>query len=355
MSKTIKFGVIGFGHIGKRHAAMISANPEAELVAVCDIDPSQSELAEKEYNVPFFSNEDEFFSSQIEMDVICICTPNGHHSEHAIKAIEKGAHPVVEKPMGLRKADCEKVIYNALQNSRQVFCVMQNRYSPPSVWLKSVVDSDLLGSIYMVQINCFWNRGDNYYAKSDWKGSLELDGGPLFTQFSHFMDIMFWLFGDIDNISATFENFNHEHNTEFEDSGFVNFKFLSGGLGAFNYSTSVDNKNLESSMTIVAEKGTIKVGGQYMDKVEYCNIQNYKMPELPPVNPPNDYGDYKGSAANHHYIIDNVVNTLLQRDKITTNALEGLKVVEIIERIYALRSEKSDLSSVRIPPQKVSR
>ena len=165
-----------------------------------------------------------------------------------------------------------------------------------------------------------------------------MDGGPLFTQFSHFMDILYWLLGDITDIQASFANFNHQHNTEFEDSGQVNFQFVNGGMGSFNYSTSIWGNNFESSVTIIGEKGTVKVGGQYMEKLEYVKVQGYEVPELPPPNPPNYYGDYKGSAANHHYIFENMVATLRGKSSMTTNALEGLKVVEIIERIYEQRN-----------------
>jgi predicted dehydrogenase len=189
----------------------------------------------------------------------------------------------------------------------------------------------------MVQLNCFWNRDDRYYSKGNWHGSKELDGGTLFTQFSHFVDIMYWLFGDIENINGSFYDFNHSNLTEFEDSGLVSFDFLNGGSGVINYSTSVWDKNLESSMTIIGENGSIKVGGQYMDKVEYCHIKGYTMPELAPTNPGNDYGAYKGSAQNHNYVIDNVIDVLNNRASITTNALEGLKVVDIIERIYSCK------------------
>ncbi|MBC7904933.1 MAG: gfo/Idh/MocA family oxidoreductase, partial [Gemmatimonadaceae bacterium] len=126
--------------------------------------------------------------------------------------------------------------------------------------------------------------------------------------------------------------------TDFEDSGMVTFDFVKGGMGCINYSTSVWNKNLESSLTIIAENGSVKVGGQYMNEVEYCHIKDYTMPKLPPSNPPNDYGLYKGSAANHHYIYENVVNVLKQQSTITTNALEGMKVVEIIENIYSAKN-----------------
>jgi hypothetical protein len=145
---------------------------------------------------------------------------------------------------------------------------------------------------------------------------------------------MYWLFGDIRNIRSSIRNFNHQDLTDFEDSGLVNFEFLNGGIGQLSFSTSVWDKNFESCLTVVGEHGTIKIGGQYMDKVEYCHVKDYKMPELAPTNPGNDYGAYKGSAANHNYVIENVIDVLKGRAAITTNALEGLKVVEIIERIY---------------------
>jgi UDP-N-acetyl-2-amino-2-deoxyglucuronate dehydrogenase len=336
MSNKIRFAVVGAGHIGKRHAAMITNNSECELVAICDIKPPDA-LKLETGPVPFFHSIDELLASGLNFDVVSIASPNGLHEEHAIKAIRTGHHVVIEKPMALTKAGCEKIIFEALHHHKLVFCVMQNRYSPPSVWLKQILKENILGKIYLVQINCYWNRDERYYTKDTWHGSKELDGGTLFTQFSHFADIMFWLFGDIENIQARFADFNHKNLTDFEDSGIISFDFINGGMGVFNYSTSVWNNNLESSLTIIAENGTVKVGGQYMNEVEVCNIKNYTMPELPPSNPPNDYGPYKGSAANHHFIFENVVEVLQGRAPITTNAMEGLKVVDIIERIYKLK------------------
>lgn len=335
-SKKIKFAVIGCGHIGKRHAEMIRRNPEAELVAMCDV-RKENELGLDEFKVPFFNTIEDLFKSKIDVDVVNICTPNGLHAEQALKALENKKHVVCEKPMGLTKASCEEIIYKSLQVSKQVFCVMQNRYSPPSVWMKELLESEKMGKIFMVQINCYWNRDDRYYKKGGWKGTKNLDGGTLFTQFSHFLDIMYWLFGDITNIQARFEDFTHKNSTEFEDSGVVNFEFVNGGLGSINYSTSVWDTNLESSILIIGEKGSIKVGGQYMNVVEYCHIQDYIMPTLPEAGPANDYGPYKGSAANHHLVIKNVVDTIMGRTTVSTNALEGLKVVDIIERIYACK------------------
>jgi UDP-N-acetyl-2-amino-2-deoxyglucuronate dehydrogenase len=338
--KVIKFAIIGFGHIGKRHSTIANEYPNAKVVAVIDTNSEapKHELFPKD--AVFFNNIDDFLAAKIEADIINIATPNGFHCPYALKALEAGYHVVIEKPMGLTKAECEAVIFKSLQMSKQVFVVKQNRYSPPSKWMKEVVSSGIIGDVLTVQVNCYWNRDDRYYKAGGWKGTLALDGGTLFTQFSHFIDIMYWVFGDIKNIKATFADFNHANNTEFEDSGLINFEFVSGGMGCINFSTSVWDTNMESSITVLGSKGSFKVGGQYMNLVEYCHIENYTMPELPPTNAPNDYGPFKGSAANHHYVIENVVNTLNGRDTITANALEGLKVIDIIERIYETRDLK---------------
>ena len=350
--KKIKFAIVGCGHTGKRHAEMIKLNSEGQLVALCDIRPKE-ELGIENYEVPFFSSIEDLLTSELEIDVINICTPNGLHSDQASLALDKNIHVVVEKPIGLSKAKCEKVIFKALTNHKHVFAVMQNRYSPPSVWIKDLIEKKVLGDIFMVQLNCYWNRDSRYYKAGGWKGTQDLDGGTLYTQFSHFIDIMYWLFGDITNIQGKFNDFIHQDSTDFEDSGFVSFDFLEGGMGCLNYSTAVAAKNLESSITIIGEKGSVKIGGQYMNEVEVCNIEGYEMPELAEANPPNDYGPYKGSAANHHYIIENVIDTLKGRTTATTNALEGLKVVDIIERIYQLRNEKLLKSNTNIKLKEV--
>jgi predicted dehydrogenase len=337
-NEKIKFAVIGCGHIGKRHAEMISRNDDTELVALCDVLP-EDQTGTAKFEVPYFTSFEDMVAD-CEIDVVSVCTPNGLHAEHALRALEAKKHVVCEKPMALKKSDCEAIIFKALQMHKQVFCVMQNRYSPPAEWLKELVESKALGDIFMVQVDCYWNRDERYYKANTWKGKLDMDGGVLFTQFSHFIDMMYWLFGDVYDIKGHFNNFTHTKNTEFDDSGTVNFKFLKQGMGCLNFSTSVWDRNFESSLTIVAENGTVKLGGQYMDIVEYCHVKNMEKPKLPPTNPANDYGAYKGSAANHHYVIENVVNTLRNGANASTNELEGMKVVEIIERIYTSKNKQ---------------
>lgn len=330
---SIRFAVVGAGHIGKRHIEMISRQPGAELAAIADL-KSRAELGLQEDSIPFYQSLDELLSGGPEFDVLSIATPNGVHHTHAIKALNAGKHVVIEKPMALSKEQCEDIIATAEKQQKTVFCVMQNRYSPPARWMKTLVDEGILGDIYMVQINCFWNRDDRYYKPGHWKGSADLDGGTLFTQFSHFIDLLYWLFGDITDFKSSFDNFNHAHSIAFEDSGMVLFRIARGGMGSISYSTALWDKNFESSVTIIAEKGTIKIGGQYVNEVQYCHIRDYDMPALPESNPANDYGHYKGSAANHNYIFDNVVRTLTSGGSPDINADEGLKVVDIIEQIY---------------------
>jgi UDP-N-acetyl-2-amino-2-deoxyglucuronate dehydrogenase len=334
----IKFAVVGYGHIGKRHAEIIESNSEASLVAVIDTNKKLS--ANKLVDVPFFCDLNEFFQSGIHADVISIATPNALHAPLALQCLSAQKHVVIEKPIACTKVDAEKIIYKALHLQKCVFAVMQNRYSPPSVWIKDILESGRLGKIFIVQLNCYWNRDQRYYTKETWHGTKALDGGTLFTQFSHFIDILYWLFGDVENIQSRLRSFNHQHLTEFEDSGLITFDIVNGGMGSLNFSTSVWDKNLESSITIIGENGSIKIGGQYMDKVEYCHIKGYTMPELESTNPANNYGNYTGSAANHGYVIQNVIDVIKSRSSITTNALEGLKVVDIIERMYKAATDK---------------
>lgn len=334
----INFGIVGCGYIGKRHAAMVTGNGDCRLQALCDVRPKEI-LGLEPYPASFYQDYGAMLAREAGMDVVNVCVPNGLHADFAVMAMEYGAHVVVEKPMALSVRDADRILETSCKTGRHVFCVMQNRYSPPSAWIKSLVESGRLGQIEMVQVNCYWNRDERYYVPGNWHGSADMDGGTLFTQFSHFVDILAWLFGDITHIQARFADFCHQDLTAFEDSGMVQFDFVKGGgMGCLNYSTAVYDANLESSLTVVARNGSVKIGGQYMDKVEYCHVKGYEMPVLPPTNPGNDYGHYKGSAQNHHYVIQNVVDVLQGKaDAITATAQEGRLVVDMIERIYSLR------------------
>jgi len=236
MSKRIKFAILGCGHIGKRHAELVQKHDEAELVAIIDpVNPQMLQVAN--LNVPQFKTLDDFLQSGLIVDVVNICTPNGLHAGQAITCLNNGLNVVIEKPIALNVDDAEAILTAAQESDKRVFPVVQNRYSPTIKWLKEIFVANKLGEIFMVQMNCFWNRDDSYYRSGGWRGTLALDGGPLFTQFSHFVDVLLWIFGDVVNISAKFSNFNHQYNTEFEDSGIITFDLVNGGVGSINYST----------------------------------------------------------------------------------------------------------------------
>lgn len=346
MSGVVRFAILGCGHIGKRHAELVQKHPEAKLVALIDpVDELILQIAD--FNVPHFKNLDDFLSANIAVDVVNICTPNGLHASQAVKCLNKGINAVIEKPIALTLSDADAILAAADKNGRHVFPVVQNRYSPTVKWLKEIVSEGLLGEIFMVQLNCFWNRDDYYYTKGSWHGTLSMDGGPLFTQFSHFIDVLHWIFGDITNLQTKFSNFNHQHSTEFEDSGIVSFDLIGGGVGTINYSTAVFQSNFESSITVIAESGTVKVGGQYMNNIEYCHVNATEKPILSETQLMNNYGAYKGSASNHQFVIDNVIATLKGDETPDVLLADGVKVVEIINNIYCKREvQKPVVNSV---------
>lgn len=333
----INFSVIGFGRIGKRHAKIISEYEPTKLVSVIDNDPDQfSTIKELGLDASKYFSIEEFISEdKNQSQIVTIATPNAFHATYSIQLLEAGYHVVIEKPMGLSEEECQRVIKAESSTGKKVFVVKQNRYSPPSVWMKEMIEKKIIGDTLIVQVNCYWNRDDRYYKTNNkWKGSKELDGGALYTQFSHFIDIMYWVFGDIKNPKAIVKNFTHPDLKDFDDSGFAQFEFENGGIGSVNYSTSCWDKNMESSITVVGTKGCFKVGGQYMNEIEYCHVEDYQKPKLPKTNPPNDYGPYKGSAANHHYVFENIVEVFEKGVSATATSFDGMKVVSIIERIY---------------------
>lgn len=329
----INFAIVGFGHIGKRHAEHIMSNAECKLVAICDIDTDVVEqLPDKD--ISYYPKIEDLLSATTA-EVICICTPNYLHAEHAIAALHAGKHVVVEKPMAMSTGECDAMIAAADLNHKIIFAIKQNRYNPPVAAVKELITSGRLGKIYMMQVNCFWNRSDHYYAQSEWRGRKAKDGGCLFTQFSHFIDILYYLNGNITEASGLLNNFAHQHNTEFEDSGSFIMKAANGAMINFNFSTCAYEKNMEGSITILAEKGTLKIGGQYLNTLEYQCLQGEELPHINIVAKENDYGLYKGSMSNHDKVIQNVVDVLNHNMPVMTGAEEGKDVIGIIELMYA--------------------
>ncbi len=331
MRSTIKFGIIGCGRIAERHAEHV--NSLGILVAVCDIVPAKAIKLAGRYGAKSYTSLDELLENEKDINVVAICSPNGLHAEHAIKALNKGFHVLCEKPMAITVYDCGQMIQAAERANRRLFAIKQNRFNPPVVAVKKAIDEGKLGKINSIQLSCFWNRNPDYYANS-WKGTMKLDGGTLFTQFSHFIDLLYWIVGDVRNVHAYLGNFDHRGIIEFEDTGAVILEFYNGAIGTINYTVNSYKSNMEGSLTLFGEKGTVKIGGQYLNELEYQNIKDFKIENLPEGNKPNNYGNYTGSMSNHDKVYQNLIEVLQNNATITTNSFEGMKTVEIIEKIY---------------------
>jgi UDP-N-acetyl-2-amino-2-deoxyglucuronate dehydrogenase len=330
--KKLKFAIVGCGRIAARHAEQIKRF--GILNAVCDnIESKAIQLGEK-YNSRVYTDLDDLINKENELDVVSVCTPNGLHAQHSIKALRKNLHVLCEKPMAISVFDCGQMIEESEKANRHLFIVKQNRYNPPVIAVKKAIEENRLGKILSVQLNCFWNRNAEYYTQSDWKGTKQLDGGTLYTQFSHFIDLVYWILGDILRVEAITKNLNHNNIIEFEDTGVVIMEFYNGIIGTLNYTVNSFEKNMEGSLTIFGENGTVKIGGQYLNKLEYQNIKNYKITDIPIGNPANNYGNYVGSMSNHDKVYENVIDVLTNNGTIGTNGFEGLKTVEIIDKIY---------------------
>lgn len=331
MSKTLNFAIVGCGRIGNRHAGHIKNN--GRLLAACDTEEARAKALADESGANAYTDIDEMLQKETEIDLVAICSPNGLHAEHAIKSLKSGFHVLCEKPMAISVHDCGEMIKTAEDSNRRLMIVKQNRFNPPVEAAKKLLKDGSLGKVLSIQLNCFWNRNEDYY-KNSWKGTLDMDGGTLYTQFSHFIDLLYWMIGDIKEVEAYGGNFNHQNITEFDDNGVIILKFYNGAIGTVSYSVNSYGKNMEGSLTIFGTKGTIKIGGQYLNELEYQNIEGVKIQNLPQGNTANNYGQYQGSMSNHDLVYKNVVEVLTKGGVIATNGFEGLKTVEIIARIY---------------------
>ncbi len=332
MKGALNFAIVGCGRIAQRHAEQMQ--PYGQLLAVCDIVPARAQALGNQYNSNIYYSLNELLTTGHSIDVLAVCTPNGLHAEHTIMALNAGINVLCEKPMAISSKDCKEMIEAAERNGKRLFIVKQNRFNPPVVAVKELIEKSSLGKIYSVHLNCLWNRDNNYY-KDSWKGTLNLDGGTLFTQFSHFIDLLYWFFGDVKNVNASTANLAHKGIIDFEDTGVVLLDFYNNILGSIHYSVNSYKQNMEGSLTILAEKGTVKIGGQYLNELEYQCIDGVAITDLPAVNKANNYGTYTGSMSNHDRVYENLNDVLQYNVAQYANAHDGLKTVEIIERIYS--------------------
>lgn len=329
----IKIAIVGCGAIGNRHAKW--ATKYGLLVAVCDIKKDRADKLAKEYGCKSYKDIIEMLCNcGMDVDLVAICTPNGLHADHTIAALDFGYNVLCEKPMALTTADCEAMIDTAEKVNKRLFIVKQNRFNSPVQLVKNLIDQGKLGRILSVHLSCVWNRNDDYFNNSDWKGTVSEDGGILYTQFSHFIDLLYFLVGDIDKVYSMAKNFLHEETAAFPDTVVTAFNFANGALGTGHFTINSHGKNMEGSLILICEKGTIKIGGQYLNTIEYQDIEGdtYYVPAN--ENNCNEYGTYKGSSSKHDEVYKNVVATLQGDGTIMTGMLDGLKTVQIIRKIY---------------------
>lgn len=324
------FVLIGCGRIAERHAQQIKRL--GKLVAVCDIDTQKAiDFAEKHSTKAYFSIE-ELLQNEKQIDIVAICTPNGLHAQQTILCLQNGIHVLCEKPMCVNVQDGLAMIKEAEKANKKLFIVKSSRYTPCVQSLKAIIDEDKLGKLFSFQLNCVWNRPTSYYA-NNWRGTLNLDGGTLFTQFSHYIDVLIWLLGDVDTVNGYRTNAAAK-NIEFEDTGAIVLKLKNGAIGTLHYSVNAFEKNEEVSLTIVAENGTLKLGGEYMNEVIYQNPVLIHIEQIEKGNTANDYGTYKGSMSNHDKVYDNIIRALNGDENKVTDGEAALKTVAFIEKIY---------------------
>ncbi len=328
--KKIRFGLVGCGRISGNHVrAFQEHGSECELVAVCDIDENRAKEAAVGSGAEVYTDVEEMFKRG-DLDAVSLCTPSGLHPQHGIMAAEHGVHVVTEKPMAIRLKDCDELIQACDRNGVRLFVVKQNRLNTTMQLLKKAIEKGRFGRIYGAYVNVFWQRPQQYYDLSKWRGTWEFDGGAFMNQASHYVDMMHWLMGEVDTVMATTATLARR--IEAEDCGSAVMRFRNGAIGSINVSMLVYPKNLEGSVTIIGEKGTVKVGGVAVNKFEKWEFAEYddddKLVTESNYEPPNVYG------FGHTAYYRNVLDVLQGKCEPNTDGRSGRKSLELILAIY---------------------
>jgi len=332
----IRIGLLGCGRISKNHFEAIAKLPDAEIVACCDLLEDRAREAANLYSIPFWTTNYEDMLQRKDIDLISICTPSGLHPQHGIMAAIAGKQVLSEKPMGVRLKDADELIKACDQNKVKLFVVMQNRLNPPIKLLKKAIDKGRFGQIYMITINVFWTRPQDYYEMANWRGTWEFDGGAFMNQSSHYVDLLQWLGGPVESVIAHADTLARDIETE--DSGAAVFKFRKGAIGSINVTMLTYPKNLEGSITVIGETGTVKIGGIAVNKVLHWEFSKYddddKNVEGSATNPDSVYGF--GHLGYYRNVLDTLTNGAIP----ATDGRAGRKSLELIEAIYLSNRER---------------
>ncbi|NBV83363.1 gfo/Idh/MocA family oxidoreductase [bacterium] len=338
--RKIRVAVVGCGRISPNHFKSIQQYAEEmELVAVCDSDASQLEEAVTAYGVPGYRRIDEMLEAQ-PLDLVVICTPSGLHPNQVIQVAEAGIHVMTEKPMATRWADGVEMVKACDKSGVRLFVVKQNRRNSTLQLLKRAVEEKRFGRIYMVNINVFWTRPQEYYDTAKWRGTWELDGGAFMNQASHYVDLIDWLIGPVDSINAMMGTLARD--IEVEDSGVLNIKWRSGALGSMNVTMLTYPKNLEGSITILGEKGTVKVGGVAVNEIKQWEFLEPKEYDASVADA--SYQTTSVYGFGHPIYYRNVIDTLRGEAEPETDGREGLKSLEILIAAYLSARDRRTVS-----------
>lgn len=347
--KKIKFAIIGCGRIAKRHSDLLGNNQieNAQLVAVCDLIQEKAKAISNKFNIPHFTDMNEMMKS-VDLDVVCVLTESGHHSKNVIELAKYGKHILVEKPMALTIDSSEDMILECLKENIRLFVVKQNRYNLPIIKLKEAIDSGRFGKLFMATVRVRWSRGQEYYDQDNWRGTWAMDGGVITNQASHHIDLLQWLMGKVDSVYA--KGIRALANIEAEDTAAVVFKFLNGGIGLLEATTAVRPRDLEASISILGEKGSVEIGGFAVNKIIHWQFDEMKDEDSLIIkdsfeNPPNVYG------FGHKSYYQDIVNSILENTNHKVDGLEGKKSVEIISAIYESMETKKEVY-LRFKPEK---
>jgi UDP-N-acetyl-2-amino-2-deoxyglucuronate dehydrogenase len=331
----VKLGLIGCGRIAKNHLDAVSQIPEAEFVAVCDCIPEKAQKVADEYGIKKIYTDHREMLKNEKLDIVSICTPSGMHPDMGVDVANAKVNVLTEKPMSINIEAADRLIKACDDNHVKLFVVKQNRLNSTMQLLKRAVDKNRFGRIYMAQANVFWQRPQAYYDAEKWRGTWEFDGGAYMNQASHYVDAIYWLLGNVDSVSAFTATMARK--IEAEDTGSAILQFRSGIIATINVTMLTYPKNFEGSITIIGEKGIVKVGGVAVNKIEKWEFEDYDDDDRIALDtnyvPPNVYG------FGHNPYYRNVVDVLLGKAVPSTDGRDGRKSVEIIQAIY--RSAKT--------------
>lgn len=334
--RKIKIALVGCGRISKNHFQAIEAHSDRlTLSAVCDIDPDAVHSATSQYGVDGYDNIDTMLQ-YCDADVVTLCTPSGLHSLQTIKVAQSGRHVVTEKPMATRWQDGLEMIKACDAAAVRLFVVKQNRLNATLQLLKKAVDQGRFGKIYMANINVFWTRPQEYYDQAAWRGTWEFDGGAFMNQASHYIDLIHWLLGPVESVHAMMGTLARK--VETEDSGVMNIRWRNGAMGSVNVTMLTYPKNFEGSITILGEKGTVRIGGVAVNEIQHWEFAD-KQPEDEQIGKAN-YQTTSVYGYGHPLYYDNVINSLQGKEQPITDGREGLTSLELL--IAAYRSAREN-------------